>query len=843
MLARLEHPGIARIYAAGRIDPASDGGARLPFLAMELVDGVPIDEFVRRKGLPRDAVLELLASTADAVAHAHRFGILHRDLKPANILVDASGRPRIVDFGTAMALHGDDDATIEATRATDSTKLVGTLAYMSPEQTLLPSRELDTRCDVYALGVVGFELLAGRPPFDISGKSLLEALRILREGEAPRLGSVVSGRQGDLEVVIATALAREPDDRYPDAASFAADLRRVVASLPVRARPHGAMYLLRRLASRNRVAAITALVVFACLAIGTVISTTLYLDASSARRAAAVDSGAAREALEVARRSADESRSVRDYLEASMGGGAASSSAGRALWTLRDDASDLVAARATEISPAMRSVWELLDRAADTLEGSFEEQPELAASLRVTIGEAYRVQGRTDRAIPRLERGLAELEAVGTEANEVAAARLRLARAHADRGDFEEALALATRAEDELRETHGEGSSAVLDASRSRALYLLDLSRYAEADARAQAVLQARRSLTGDHRRDLAKDLEVVASVHLERLEWKEAEAAYREAVELRRETGGAGHPSLAKLRLSHALTLRGLGRLSEAEAVYVDVLAVFRSAYGERHPSVVVALINLARLRAASGDLAAAEDDMRASLALAEDVWPEGSHDIAGILHNLGMLLKDRSKVARAAGRSRRREARQQMTEARELVTRGYEMRRARLGDHSAVADSMMGLAGIEWADGRYDEAERWLERAVELRRELYGSGIVVAEALAELAGLRLEMRKVADAEPALREALRMFEEAGASNGSSAAIASFHLANLLLGTGRLDEAEPAAVLAYERCCRAFGVSHPSTETPRRLLREVLARQGREGEAEERIDRLTGGIE
>jgi WD40 repeat protein/predicted Ser/Thr protein kinase len=263
ILGRLHHPGIAQIYEAGL---AADGQ---PFFAMEYIRGLPLTESARLHRLTAPARLELLARVCDAVQHAHDQGIIHRDLKPGNILVEESGQPKVLDFGVARATDADVQTTVARTLAG---QLLGTLNYMSPEQVSGNPAALDHRSDVYALGVILFELLAGRLPYHLEGLPLHEAARVIREHEPSRLGSVVSAFRGDVETIVGKALVKEPARRYQSAADLAADIRRHLSNEPIRARPPSALYQLRKFARRHKALVGAVLGVVAALAAGTVVS-------------------------------------------------------------------------------------------------------------------------------------------------------------------------------------------------------------------------------------------------------------------------------------------------------------------------------------------------------------------------------------------------------------------------------------------------------------------------------------------------------------------------------------------------------------------------------------------
>jgi WD40 repeat protein/predicted Ser/Thr protein kinase len=249
ILARLQHIGIAQVYEA---DMSEDGH---PFFAMEFIRGVPLDEFVRSRGLGASECLELLAQVCDAVQHAHDRGVVHRDLKPVNVLVDASGQPKILDFGVARVTDADLRTTLSQTR---TGQLLGTLSYMSPEQLSAQPSVLDARSDVYALGVKIFELLAHRLPYQLDELPVHEVARVIGQQEPSRLGSIDRRYRGDLEVIVAKALEKKKTARYASAADLASDIRRYLRGEPIRARKVSTAERSWRWARRNSVVALLA---------------------------------------------------------------------------------------------------------------------------------------------------------------------------------------------------------------------------------------------------------------------------------------------------------------------------------------------------------------------------------------------------------------------------------------------------------------------------------------------------------------------------------------------------------------------------------------------------------
>ena len=259
-LARLQHPGIAQILLSGEC--ATPMG-KVPFLAMELIDGVPVDVFAR--DLDRTARIELLIRIAEAVAHAHRRGIIHRDLKPSNILVTPDGQPKVLDFGLARATDDSDDGFA---RQTKTGHLVGTLAYMSPEQAAGTRDVVDTRTDIYALGVIAYETLAGKLPHALDDLPLTRALQTLAD-EDP---AAVPDLRGDLWIILRKALAKDPGMRYGGAAMLADDLRRYLGDEPIAARAPSAMYQARKFVRRHKAPVFGAVATTLALIVGLVLA-------------------------------------------------------------------------------------------------------------------------------------------------------------------------------------------------------------------------------------------------------------------------------------------------------------------------------------------------------------------------------------------------------------------------------------------------------------------------------------------------------------------------------------------------------------------------------------------
>lgn len=255
-LSLVRHPGIAQLYEAGFVNDRF--GRRVPYLAMEFVDGPSLCDYIKQRQLEVNVKLELLALVCDAVDHAHRRGVVHRDLKPGNILVGADGHPKILDFGIARLTDNADQGSF-----TGSGFIVGTIAYMSPEQLSGEAHLIDSRCDVYALGVMLYEVITGKLPVDVNGLGVAPAASKVRSTEPALLGTLDRSFKGDVESIVAKALEKDPRKRYQSAAELAADIRRHLRDEPVTAAKQTTLYQLGKLVRRNKFAALGVCVVAA----------------------------------------------------------------------------------------------------------------------------------------------------------------------------------------------------------------------------------------------------------------------------------------------------------------------------------------------------------------------------------------------------------------------------------------------------------------------------------------------------------------------------------------------------------------------------------------------------
>jgi serine/threonine protein kinase/Flp pilus assembly protein TadD len=794
ILARLQHPGIAQIYEAGTAAPDAPGGGGRPrpFFAMELVHGTSLLEYARARSLPTRARLELLIRICEAVQHAHQKGVIHRDLKPGNILVTDAGQPKILDFGVARVTDADVQMT---TLHTGVGQLVGTLPYMSPEQASADPLAIDTRADVYALGVIAFELLAGRLPYALERRAVPEALRVIREDEPTRLGAVDRAFRGDLETIVGKALEKDRARRYQTVTDLAADIRRTLDDEPIVARPPSAAYQLRKFAKRHRLlvgsaAAIVTALVTAVVVISLALSRTIGAERAATQR------------LDESLRQTEMAAAVNDFLEEML--------------------ASVDPARAQ--GPDVR-VRDVLEWAAARVEaGDVRAEAEVRAALRLTIGWTYRALGLLNeaephlreavairRSIPRTDESaqLALAEALDSHAealrdlNRIAEAeplsregleiRQRvLARDHLDvansmnnlglilkdRGDYDGAEAMYRTALDMKRRVLAPG-----DPELGSTLMNLGLLRfYAHSDfAGAEALITEaldieQRALGPDHPY-IAHCLAALGSIRSAQGDLDGAAALLREALDMRRRVYDGDHVDIGVNLNDLGLALKRKGNLDEAEPFYRESLAMRRRLFGDEHASVAASLQNLGMLLRDRGDYDGAEEMLVEALRVRRAVQGDRHVDVALALIGIGTLHLARGKYE----------------EAEPLFREALEIRLSVLGPrHLDVGAAWFSLGVLHRMTGRLDEAEDELRTALEIRRALLPpQHRDVAATCWQLGATRVARADFAGAEPLLREALEIRRAVLPPRHADTAAALLALGEALLGLDRGDEAEP----------------------------------------------------
>lgn len=784
LIAAFRHPNVVTVFDSG---VTSDGRK---FYAMEFVDGSPLGQW-RAGGVAtgelRDAV-RLLAVLCGAVQYAHQRGVIHRDLKPGNVLIDQDGAPRVLDFGLAKLVEPFGESP-----RTQTGEFLGTLAYAAPEQVRGDPNAVDVRTDVHALGLIAYELLAGRKPYPAGG-SLSDLVRNICETQPERPSRHNRALNDELDAIILRALAKEPERRYQSAGEMARDLERYLSGVPVDARGDSRWYMLRKTLRRYRVPLSVAAVFM------------LLLGAFAAR--------ASWDALRIARQ--------RDEALAAQIGEARQRGVAEAVNNFMNEF--VGAANPGQHARGDLRVRDVLESAAKALDqGKCRDQPEVEAALRITIGETYRVLAafaeaeQHMRKALQIRRDLAARDATSTgdlvhvlqELSGVLQAMGRLDEAAAA---YAEKLAL-------------QGEPRGPDALRIRAEDLNNLAglRYGAGDLPG-AIDYLRQALAIRRRLHTVPDLSLahamfnlggVLNVAAQRAE---AEPLIREALEIRRRLSPGGSRELAQNLVVLGDMCRHRGELDEAENLYDEALQMRERMFGRQHPDYAQSLTVLAGLARDRRQYDRCEALDREVVEINRRVYGDDHAMVAAAMYDLAVVLTDVGRVE----------------ESEPLHRAALDIRRRRLGEsHPDVAASLGGLASALYVLERYDESIRLNEEALAIRREKLGLdhnlvGLTLFNMLASLSS-------IGDHEAAERTALELLDHWERVHGPDSAFmrqAQGKLAQVWVAQGRCDEAEHLLLTLLDAHERIDGPAHQVTLNVRRDLVRLYARRGDRARAE-----------
>jgi serine/threonine protein kinase/tetratricopeptide (TPR) repeat protein len=741
-LARMDHPHIAKVLDAGA---SADGR---PYVVLELVDGIPLLPYCDAHRLSTEARVALFLGVCQGVQHAHQRGIIHRDLKPSNVLVrtvDGVPVPKIIDFGIAKAMGDPHDVSLLMTQVGS---VIGTPEYMSPEQAGVLEVGMDTRTDVYSLGVMLYEMLSGHRPYEFKSYSPLEIQRVLRDSVPVRPSTVVTrpvaagegavpvtpatlsaARQttahrlrrrlaGDLDNIVLRAMAREPDERYGSVEQLADDLRRHAEGRPVRARPATWRYRVQKFVRRHRAGVATA------AAVGVLLL--------AAAAALVVQASRIAEERDRAQREAETAKQVSEYITGLFQG-----------FNPWDREAHVESAAARRV----------LDRAATRVRTELGAQPALQASLLHTIGTAYR--------------GLGDY---GTSA-----------------GLLESALAMRRR---DLGTRHPDVAATLNELG----WVLWEQSDFAPAERHAVEALALRRDLLDPAHPDVADSLNLLGHVRIDMGRWDRGEAPAREAVARYERLLGADHGELVDPLIYLTTVLIERGEFEAAQAVAQRALAVATKAFGERHPWTLTAFGNIAWVARMRGDYATAEKIYGGILTVARKVAP-GHPRVAFVMLSLGRVLNDRGEYPAAVP----------------ILREGLEASRARPSpNRRQEAQILRELATSLDRLGRRGEAEPLCLEATAVFREHWPNGhLDLVEGLQSYGVLLLERGELDRAEALLREALEMGRRVVPAGDRYVAGVALDLGDLLVRRRRFEEAERLMLEADRQLAAWGGPAHP----------------------------------
>jgi serine/threonine protein kinase/tetratricopeptide (TPR) repeat protein len=602
-LTLMEHPNIARVLDAGTTDTGR------PYFVMELVKGVPITEFCDRNQLAPQARLKLFIDVCHAIRHAHQKGIIHRDIKPTNVLVTLhDGEPvvKVIDFGVAKAMA---QKLTDRTLFTGYGQMIGTPAYMSPEQAEMSGLDIDTRSDVYALGVLLYELLTGTTPLEdkrLREAGYAELPRLIREEEPPRpstrlslLGdtaTVLAGKRGldvkrlvqllagDLDWVVMKALEKDRNRRYDTPGSFAEDIGRYLRREPILARPPSTAYKLRKFAQRNRAAVLTGSAVAVALLVGAAVATWQAVVATRAQRDAVAAAAAEKEAKETEQAREAETKAVLEFMEKRIFAAARPAGQGGGL------------GRDVTLGQAVRAALPFVER-------SFTDQPLIEARLRMTLGHSFWHLGEVQDAADqyRIARAL-YTNHLGPDHPDTLRSMHHLARTFAALGQFTDAFRLREETLALQKAKLGPDHPDTLRTMNGLACSYADLGRRADALKLREETLTLTRAKLGPDHPDTLRCMYNLSISYAVLGRRSEALKLRQEALAARKATLGPDHPDTLRSMNGLACSYAGFGRHADAVTLYEETLALQKAVLGPDHPDTFQTMYNLAISYAALG-------------------------------------------------------------------------------------------------------------------------------------------------------------------------------------------------------------------------------------------------
>jgi serine/threonine protein kinase len=808
-LALMDHPNIARVLDAG----ATQSGG--PYFVMELVRGIPITDYCDQHQLTPRERLELFVTVCNAIQHAHQKGIIHRDVKPSNVLVTShDGKPvaKVIDFGVAKALH---QHLTERTIYTNFAQMVGTPLYMSPEQAEMSGLDVDTRSDIYSLGVLLYELLTGTTPLEkrrFARAAYDEIRRLIREEEPPRpsqrlstseaLPKLAASRKvepaklprmmrGELDWIVMKALEKDRTRRYESASGLARDVQRYLADETVEACPPSAGYRLRKFARKHRTALTSAVMVTLLLLAGIAVSAWQAVRATRAEGLAVAE----RDAKEQARAAEAEQR----HLAVAQQGRALAAEAEAkaqakeakdrlALATaltqfLQNDLLGQAGSKAQadrQFEPDYNlTIKEALDRAATAVGNRFKDRQELEASIRHTMGDAYREVGDFEHAIIQLQQAAAIRKGkLGPEHADTLATLGSLALALEAAGRTTEAIALLEQVRDVQVKTLGPNHSDTLATLGSLAFAYMGAGRPTQAIALLEGVRDAQAKQFGPDHASTLTTLGILALAHRSDGNMAEAIDLLEKVRVARAKSLGPHHPDTLETLSNLAETYRLDGKTAEPIALLEEVRDARVKDLGPDHPDTLLTLNHLAAAYWQAKRLDKSIPLFEKTLALMRKKLGEQHPQTLRTQANLGVNYRDAGRLA----------------EAIPLLEQAHR----EAGKHALLrwVGSRLAVAYIR-AGRATDAAALVKENLASVRGWHPADSLRLATALAENGSALLELQTWPDAEAVLREALAIFEkkqpQAWTTFSTRAALGS-----ALLGQKRYADAEPLLLAGYE---------------------------------------------
>jgi eukaryotic-like serine/threonine-protein kinase len=809
-LALMDHPNIAKVFDAGSTGQPSGVGAGRPFFVMELIKGVPITKYCDEHRLTPKERLELFIPVCQAIQHAHQQGIIHRDIKPSNVLIalyDGRPVPKVIDFGIAKATG---QQLTEQTLITGFGAVVGTLEYMSPEQAQLNQLDIDTRSDIYSLGVLLYELLTGTTPLKkkrLKEAAMLEALRLIREEEPPRpstrlsttaeMPSIAANRslepkrltglvRGELDWIVMKALEKERSLRYETANGFAMDVQRYLAGEPVLAAPANLWYRLRKTVRRNRGPVIAASLVLLALVGGVIGTTAGMLQADEAveqERLAKIREAQRADGEQKAKVEAESRRSEAEARRQEAERNLAFAKKGNEI--LGSVFAGLDPRHIAESGRPLQDVLrENLDKAVKELEGSAIGDPLEVAAMQNTLGLSLLNLGEHALAVEVLDKALQTRQAkLGPGHRDTLFTMSHLASGHKDAGRFDKALPLYQETVKLSRENLGPDDPLTLGFMNNLALGYQAGKQLDKAVPLYEDTLKAMNEKLGTDDPVTLTVLNNLAMAYQEAGKVDKALPLLKESLKLTKQNLGPEHPNTLGGMNNLAVAYWRLKRLDQSIPLFEKTLPLQQKTLGRQHPQTQMTVANLGVNYLDAGRLPEAipllEEAQKASKKHPNLNWVASSlQDAYTKTANLGVNLLD-------AGR---------LQEAMPLLEEAYRASKK----HPDLSWVALKLQVAYLMAGEFAKFTDLLqEQLPETRKSQPRDGPELARMLALIGWGLLEQKKWAEAEPMLREslAIRAKTQPDAWNTFNT---QTMLGGALLGQKKYQDAEPQLLDGYE---------------------------------------------
>jgi eukaryotic-like serine/threonine-protein kinase len=684
-LALMDHPAIARVFDAG----STSAGA--PYFVMEYVAGLSITTYCDHHRLNTCARLELFMHVCEGVQHAHQKAIIHRDLKPSNILVtetDGHLAPKIIDFGVAKAL------TQKLTPDTMFTRvgaLVGTPEYMSPEQANSSGEDIDTRTDIYSLGIILYELLAGAPPLDLKKIALDEFLRRLREDDPPKPSTRIRTQnhatsralahkrqtepqalarqiRGDLDAIALKALEKDRSRRYGSPSDFAADIGRYLRNEAVLAVAPSAAYRARKFARRNR------------MALATVCAFVLVLVAAAAM--------SIRQSLR-ANREAAAAQAVNDFLQNDL---------------LAQASATTQSGAAAKPDPDLK-VRTALDRAAARIAGKFDGQPHVEAAIRDTVGQTYIDLGQYPQAREQLQRTVDLYRRVlGNDNPKTLIAMRRLGYAALLQGKYPEAETVLSQALLAQRRVLGPEHPETLRSAINLAGTYIRQGKSAKAEVLYRQLVEIQRRVLGPEHPDTLRSMNNLSIAYLEQGKYAQAETLYSQTLEIKRRVFGPEHPVTLTSMIGLADVYGQQGKYAQAEELFNQTLEIDRRVLGPEHPETLRCMYDLAEAYYQQGKYAQAETLFNQTLEIRRRVLGPQHPDLLSTYSDMAIMYQRQGKYAAAES----------------YAAQSLAGRRQTIGpEHPDTMDAAADLAQAYQSQRKFAESEPLARESLEFDRK----------------------------------------------------------------------------------------------------------------------------